>query len=324
MEYLRWILLVVAVIVVLLVYLRSRARRNLSSQSPLDAANEMPSFSAEDQEDRWIDGVGPVRVVNRDDDVAPVSLSAKNAFDDAQIDAAQSATEAETESRQPEPPIPEPSQSAAAFWNDDDVEISEVRSARPQSQSEPPESAAPRDDEETADTAVQHEAVDSPQAPQPHHQSDAASQPSITEDDVIVLYIVADRNHEMKGEQVLSASIAAQLEFGEMNIFHRLDDNGKIMFSMASVSEPGYFEIEQMHEMKTRGLSLFIQLGLCDDPVHALDEMLLAAHTLATMLNGKMCDASRQLLNETVARGLREKARYYRDKKAQADTSPAH
>ena len=323
MEYLRWILLVVAVIVVLLVYLRSRARRNFSNQSPLDAANEVPSFSAEDQEDSWVDGVGPVRVVNRDEDVAPVSLSAKNAFDDAQIDTPQSVPEAEAESRQPEPPIPEPSQSAAAFWNDEDVEISEVRSARPQPQAEQPESAPPSDDE-TAAAAEQHAAVDSQQSPQTHHQSDTASRQSVTEDDVIVLYIVADRNHEMKGEQVLSASIAAQLEFGEMNIFHRLDGNGKIMFSMASVSEPGYFDIEHMHEMKTRGLSLFIQLGLCDDPVHALDEMLLAAHTLATMLNGKMCDASRQLLNETVARGLREKARYYRDKKAQADTSPAH
>ena len=145
-------------------------------------------------------------------------------------------------------------------------------------------------------------------------------QQGIGADDVIVLYIVADRGEELKGEKILGASIATQLEFGDMNIFHRLDGNHKILFSMANMMEPGTFDYENMNELKTRGVSLFIQLSLCDDAVEALDEMLICAHALASMLNARMCDAERCLLNETVVRALREKARYYHQLKQQKQT----
>ena len=45
------------------------------------------------------------------------------------------------------------------------------------------------------------------------------SQP-VSVDDVVALYLVAERGSELKGEHILSATYAAQLEYGEMNIFH--------------------------------------------------------------------------------------------------------
>jgi len=67
MEYLRWILLGIGVILVAAVYFWGRSRKNATSYSPLDAANDMPSFPARDaSDDTWRDGVGPVRVVHRE------------------------------------------------------------------------------------------------------------------------------------------------------------------------------------------------------------------------------------------------------------------
>ena len=66
MENLRWILLGIGIILVILVFLRGYYRKKNHDYSPLDAANDVPSFSARDEADDsgWKDGVGPVRVVN--------------------------------------------------------------------------------------------------------------------------------------------------------------------------------------------------------------------------------------------------------------------
>ena len=137
-------------------------------------------------------------------------------------------------------------------------------------------------------------------------------------DDVIALYVVAQHGQQLKGEQVQSASIASQLEYGHMKIFHRLDERGEIVFSMSNMVEPGWFDYDNMHTMTTRGVSLFIQLRLCEDPVKALDDMLLCAHSLASMLGAQLCDQNRQLLNETYTKALRAKARRIADEKNQA------
>ena len=94
-----------------------------------------------------------------------------------------------------------------------------------------------------------------------------------------------------------------------MNIFHRKDANGKIIFSMSNMMEPGSFNIHEMNDMTTRGMSLFIQLSLCDDPVQALDDMLICSHSLSKLLNTQICDQHRQLLNEAFTKSLREKAK---------------
>ncbi|HEX5636791.1 MAG TPA: cell division protein ZipA C-terminal FtsZ-binding domain-containing protein [Gammaproteobacteria bacterium] len=141
----------------------------------------------------------------------------------------------------------------------------------------------------------------------------ASSAATKTEDDLVALYLVAPRGEQIKGEQILSASYAVKLEHGDIHIFHRHDSDGSVMFSMASMQEPGYFDIDNMHQMKTRGITLFTQLSYCTRPVKALDEMLVAAHSLASMLGVQVCNADRKLLDENYTLGLRAKARHFAD-----------
>jgi cell division protein ZipA len=135
-------------------------------------------------------------------------------------------------------------------------------------------------------------------------------------DDLVVLYLVAPRGEQIKGETILSATYAVQMEHGDKKIFHRKAQDGSILFSMANMQEPGYFDIDAMHQLKTRGVTLFIQLGLCEQPVQALDDMLVAAHSLASMLGVQLCNADRKLLDETYTLNLRSKAKRFADLKA--------
>lgn len=258
MEYLRWILLAIAPVIVAGVYFWSRAKRErLASRSPLDAANDtdVPSFSAGKGRDKeWVDGVGPVRVVNKENDVDEVLASMR---EDARPGSRLSRMRRESVIR---------NVAAAA----------------------------------SSESAPVKEAV------QP-----AAKKAESVVDDLVVLYLVAPRGEQIRGEQILSATYAVQMEYGEKKIFHRQAADGTILFSMANMQEPGYFEIDAMHQLKTRGVTLFIQLGLCAQPVQALDELLVAAHSLASMLGVQLCNADRKLLDEAYTLGLRAKAKQF-------------
>lgn len=131
----------------------------------------------------------------------------------------------------------------------------------------------------------------------------ANPEPALPE--VIALYVVARDRGELKGEQILSATYALNLEHGDMNIFHRKNAAGTIEFSMANMLPPGDFDLDGMHEMTTRGVSLFFQPPLVDNPARVLDEMMLCSHSLSTMLNGDIITEEKIRLDEAGARRLR-------------------
>ena len=270
MEYLRWILLVIAIVIVAAVYIWSRSRKHRTSYySPLDAANDAPSFTASKQRTSdWVDGVGPVRVARDDNDIGEVLASIK---EDARPGSKLARLRRESMLR-----------------NVAKTESAKIR----------------QEDAQAESTAAESTAGSASEKPR--------AQPS--EDDLVALYLVAQRGEQIKGEQILSASYAVHLEFGDKEIFHRKAANGNVMFSMASMQEPGYFDIDNMHNLKTRGITLFTQLSFCEKPVMALDEMLVCAHSLASMLGVQVCNADRKLLDESYTLGLRAKARQLTEK----------
>ncbi len=247
MDDLRWVLLAIGIAFIVAIYFWSRARKNNSEFSSYQYTDDTPSFSATDDNDGWVDGVGPVRVVK--------------SFDDEELDS---------------------------------FKIDEA----------PFESENLQEDETKITAETPPESID---AENTEPESKSSEKQSV--DDVVVLYLVAPHGEALKGEQILSSTFATQLEYGDMKIFHRKDANNKIVFSMTNMMEPGWFDFDKMHEMKTRGISLFVQLSLCDDPVKALDDMLACAHTLSGMLTAQLCDQNRQLLNESYTNALREKAK---------------
>ncbi len=284
MDELRWILLGIGAVFILGIYWWGRSKKSASDDYSHMPVEDIPPLTVKESDDDWKDGVGPVRVISSDTPDAPSVRP-----DD---------TESVISRSEPEPDV-------ASVYEPEPV-VDDTESEQPLTRQE---SAEPAVDSLDEDSELQLEGADTDIA----QADNTAPVEDIDVSDVIVLYLVAQRGEFIKGEQILSATYASALEYGDMNIFHRKDEQQKILFSLADMLDPGSFDIDNMHEHRTRGMSLFIQLDLCDDPVRALDDMLICAHNLATMLSLQICDQNRQLLNESVAAALRSKAKQIRD-----------
>jgi FtsZ-interacting cell division protein ZipA len=110
--------------------------------------------------------------------------------------------------------------------------------------------------------------------------------------DILVLSIIAQPDHEFSSYDLLHAIYATGLAFGEMNIFHYYDPTPgaakAALFSLASATEPGEFDLDKIGDYSCSGLTLFTVLGNVPNPQQAFELMLNAAEQLADDLNGEL------------------------------------
>ncbi len=121
--------------------------------------------------------------------------------------------------------------------------------------------------------------------------------------DIIVLYILPKPDQVLAGSQINSSAQAMGLSFGEMNIFHYMDDKRSV-FSLANMLEPGSFDATTIHELKTTGLTVFMQMQ-GDDPLDDLTEMLQRSYQMAGLLDARLCNHKREPLTEQDAENYR-------------------
>jgi len=315
MEYLRWILLGVAIILVVAVYLFSRVRSKKDQyQSPLDAANDIPSFSAENKsENEWMHGVGPVRVVSAERDI-PDDVSTENevkfsATENNDFNVSIEEKTAIENDFQPEPldPVKSIPDDVRSTDENSNEYVSKEDISHDRQQEEPL----------ITEKSSYEKAENEPEVEQ------VKSEPENTDvaiDDVISVYVLAQPGEMIKGEKILSASYALHMDFGAMKIFHRhdQDEERKIQFSMANIKQPGWFEIDHMNELETPGVSFFMQVNLVDKPSAILDEMMITAHGLSSMIGATLCGAQRKPLDEAQTKELREKVKHLESLKSQS------
>lgn len=123
--------------------------------------------------------------------------------------------------------------------------------------------------------------------------------------DIIILYILAKPDATLLGAEINSSAQAMGFTFGEMNIFHFTRD-GRNIFSLANMLEPGSFDAATIHDLKTTGLTVFMQLA-GDDPLDDLTEMLQRSYQLAGLLGARLCNHKRAPLTEQDAENYRAK-----------------
>jgi cell division protein ZipA len=132
--------------------------------------------------------------------------------------------------------------------------------------------------------------------------------------DIVVLYILAKPDRQLAGSQVNSSAQAMGLSFGDMNIFHYRKD-GRNIFSLANMLEPGSFDADTIHELKTTGLTVFMQIK-GNDPLDDLTEMLQRSYQLAGLLDARLCNHKREPLTEQDAENYRVQVREFLSGKA--------
>lgn len=113
---------------------------------------------------------------------------------------------------------------------------------------------------------------------------------------IIAIHVLAREGSTFNGADILANLPGLNLQHGDMDIFHRLDDNGHSVFSMANAIEPGTFDIAAMDELSTPALLFILSLPTSLPALEAYDNMLDAARSLADALDGRLCDETRSVL----------------------------
>lgn len=121
---------------------------------------------------------------------------------------------------------------------------------------------------------------------------------------LLVLHVMAAEGQAFIGYELLQSLLSAGLRFGEMNIFHRHEQptgQGKILFSLASATEPGTFNLDEIGSLACIGLSLFMDADKVENPAKTFNLMLDTARLLAEDLGGKVFDERYQeLTSDTI------------------------
>jgi len=137
--------------------------------------------------------------------------------------------------------------------------------------------------------------------------------------DIIVLYILPKPDRSLAGSQINSSAQAMGLSFGEMNIFHYMDGNRSV-FSLANMLEPGSFDANTIHDLKTTGLTVFMQIQ-AGDPLDDLTEMLQRSYQLAGLLDARLCNHKREPLTEQDAENYRTQVSEFAASNARVETA---
>jgi cell division protein ZipA len=137
---------------------------------------------------------------------------------------------------------------------------------------------------------------------------DTTSSEDSVDQKIVTLRLVAHNRGSFKGDELILSMRGIGLRRGKFGIFHRFDgdDESPVIFSAASLVEPGHFDIENLKEQTFPGISLFLILPGPVEGAEAFDLMIAAARTLAQSLDGELLDESGSTLSIQRERYMRE------------------
>jgi len=134
------------------------------------------------------------------------------------------------------------------------------------------------------------------------------------EQQIIMLSVVMPSNHQMSGAILLPSLLTLGMKYGEMNIFHRHQDNagnGAVTFSLTNMINPGTFDLDSMETFTTKGISLFMTLPNAGDPFLVFEQMLAAAKQLAQEFGAQLLDDKRNVMTKQTEQHYVGKIREY-------------
>ena len=150
-------------------------------------------------------------------------------------------------------------------------------------------------------------------APSTTEQSANSESPQM-EQEVLVLNVRAPNDQEIPGAALLPMLLTLGFKFGDQDIFHRhVNSNGKgpVLFSLANMFKPGVFDIDNLENFTTQGISLFMILPIEGDPHQVFNMMHNAARKLAEEFNGQILDGRRSVLTKQGLQQYVEKIREF-------------
>ncbi len=130
-------------------------------------------------------------------------------------------------------------------------------------------------------------------------QEESEAEPEEPEMQVIVLNVHCAGEDPFVGTQLFDSMQQNGLIYGEMNIFHRhvdLSGNGKVLFSVANMMQPGTLEHSDPADFTTKGISFFMTLPGFGEAEQNFNLMLRTAQQIADDMGGNVLDDNRNLM----------------------------
>ncbi len=154
--------------------------------------------------------------------------------------------------------------------------------------------------------------------PPPEAETDAGSEPdspllepsAMPPQITVVLTVMAPPHSPFPGTRIQAVAEELQFRLGANGLFEHFPesdpDADTPVFSMAHLREPGSFDMKTLHELKTPGLLLFMNLPGPLEGTKALNVLVLTADQWAQRLGGVICDGRRNRMTNQALMQLRE------------------
>lgn len=142
--------------------------------------------------------------------------------------------------------------------------------------------------------------------------------------EVLVLNVTAKEGRVFAGDDLLQVLITEGLKFGDMNIFHKRlskEQQGSVIFSVANMLNPGTFDLNNMDEFTTLGISFFLALPTPINNLDAFEQMLAVAQTIRDTLDGEIKDDHRNGMTGQTIEHYRQRIRDFELRRLKAVAS---
>ena len=126
--------------------------------------------------------------------------------------------------------------------------------------------------------------------------------------DVVVLNVLTD-SERIKGQELLEFLMENEMSYGEMEIFHKLDNQGEVLFSLANAIEPGTFDLSDIDESEIQGVTLFLQIDGANQVERIFDDMLELARRISEKFSSQIFDGTRSALTQQTIGHIRQNIR---------------
>ena len=125
---------------------------------------------------------------------------------------------------------------------------------------------------------------------------------------IVTLRIVARNNGSFAGDDLVLSLRGIGMRHGKFGIFHRHEgnDESKVIFSAASLVEPGSFDLANIKDQEIPGISLFMVLPGPVEGAEGFDLMMAAARALSQSMDAELLDESGSTLSIQRERYMRE------------------
>ena len=142
--------------------------------------------------------------------------------------------------------------------------------------------------------------------PEPAATPPAKGASSAERQRIVTVRVCAPGEGRWSGAQLLNALELHGLAYGKYGIFHRKHTDGQSLYCVASLIEPGTFDLSTMAAEEFRGVTIFAVLPGPLEATATLDDLLATARGLAEEMSGMVQDAKGVLFSPQRMAALRE------------------